>query len=250
MKIGIIGGNGFVGKAMMKLFPEATAFGRDAKQEDIDACDAVFICVPTNLKKNGTLDMSIVEGIVEKCNSPLIIIRSTLQPGFSEYLERKYNKPISVMPEYVGETVNHPLLDEQSRPFLVIGGRRSVREKVIELMMTVYNANISIYQVSNYGAEIIKLAENRAIAWKVMQAQELYDVCQAADVDYYTVRDLVYGADPRFNLWFTAIYPDKRGFESSKCLSKDVPAFVSWAKSVGAKADMTELLVKKSRKYA
>ena len=48
-KLGIIGGNGFVGKAMQKLFPEALVFGRDAKQSEIDSCDAVFICVPSTV---------------------------------------------------------------------------------------------------------------------------------------------------------------------------------------------------------
>jgi UDP-glucose 6-dehydrogenase len=247
-KIGIIG-NGFVGKAMQKLFSDAVVFGRNSDQEEINSCYAVFVCVPTNLKKDGKLDMSIVEDIVSKCDAHLIIIRSTLQPGFSKYLEDKYSKYISVVPEYVGETPSHPLLDEATRPFLVIGGTPPIRRMVIELFQSVYNANIMIRQVENCNAELIKLAENRAIAFKVMQIQELYDVCQSANVDFYTIRDAVYGDDPRFNLWFTFVYPENRGFQSSKCLSKDLPAWVSWAKQVGYKPEITELLIKKSKLY-
>ena len=249
-KIGIIGGKGFVGKAMLKLFPDAISFGRDAKQKDIDSCDAVFVCVPTDLLPSGALDMSIVEDVVSKCKAPLIIIRSTLQPGFSQYLEQKYKKDISVVPEYVGETVNHPLLDEKYRPFLIIGGKLKVREQVIEIFQSVYNANIKIRGVTNYAAEIIKLCENRAIAFKVMQMQELYDVCQATQIDYYTLRDAVYGDDPRFNLWFSFIYKNNRGFHSSKCLKKDVPAFCFWSESFGYKPEITKLLIKKSLEYA
>lgn len=249
-KIGIIGGNGFVGTAMQKLFPDAIPFGRDADYKEVNKCYAVFVCVPTNLRKDGTLDMSIVESVVKKLDVPLIIIRSTLQPGFSQYLENKYQKKISVVPEYVGETVAHPYLDEKTRPFLIIGGEKKVRFQVIEVFHRVYNANISIRQISNYGAEIIKLAENRAIAFRVMEFQELYDVCEAAGVDYYTIRDAVYGDDPRFNMLFSFIYPEDRGFNSSKCLIKDVPAFVAWAKQMGYSADITKLLVKKSNDYA
>lgn len=258
-KIGIIGAAGFVGKAMRKLFPDAVVYDivgdlKDNKKK-INECDAVFVCVPTNLQEDGTLDMSIVEEVVSWCEAPLIIIRSTLQPGFSQYLKEKYNKKISVVPEYVGETANHPLLEEKDRPFLVIGGDLEVRRQVIDIFTTVYNANITIRQVSNYAAEIIKLCENRAIAFKVMQMHELYEICKAANVDYYTIRDVVYGDDPRMNLWFTLIYKDENGkeilgFNSSKCLVKDVPAFCSWAESMGGNPDITKFLVNKSNEYA
>jgi UDPglucose 6-dehydrogenase len=247
-KIGIIG-NGFVGKAMKKLFPDALVFDRGADQKEINACFAVFVCVPTDLRKDGTLDMSIVEDVVAKCEAPLIIIRSTLQPGFSQFLTQKYGKNISVVPEYVGETPAHPLLDEKNRPFLVIGGDLKVRRQVINLFQQVYNSNIQIIQVNNYAAELIKLAENRAIAHKVMEIHELYEACKAAKVDFYTIRDVVYGADPRFNLWFTFVYPDNLGFQSSKCLSKDLPAWVAWAKQMGYEPEITKLLIKKSRQY-
>jgi UDP-glucose 6-dehydrogenase len=239
MQIGIIG-KGFVGQAMLKLFPNATVFGRDANQEEINACDFVFVCVPTDLK-DGKLDTSIVEGVVNKCNGPIIVIRSTLNPGTCDRL----GKDVVMMPEYVGETVAHPLLDESKRPFIIIGGKPELRRKVIELYQTAYNANITIRQVSNLEAEVIKLSENRAIAFKVSQCQELYDVCERAGVDYYTIRDAVYGDDPRFNLWFTFVYPDKRGFGNSKCLHKDIPAWNAWAESTGYEPEITKLLVKK-----
>lgn len=251
--IGIIGANGFVGKAMQKLFPDALKYDINNEVnptiEQMNSCDAVFVCVPTNLQKDGTLDMSIVEDVVKAFDAPIFIIRSTLQPGFSQYLENTYGKKISVVPEYVGETANHPLINEKDRPFLVIGGDRKIREQVIQIFSTVYNSNVLIRQVSNYAAEIIKLCENRAIAFKVMQLHELYKICEAADIDYYTLRDAVYGDDPRFDLWFSFIYPDNLGFQSSKCLSKDVPAFCAWGKSVGFDPEITRLLLAKSKEY-
>ena len=143
------------------------------------------------------------------------------------------------MPEYLGETVNHPLLDETKRQFLIIGGKPENRRKAIELFQTVYNANISIRQVSNLEAEIIKISENRAIAFKVAQCQELYDACEKNGVDYYTIQQAVYGDDPRFTLWFTHIYPGKRGF-NSKCIPKDIYGWSAWA----GKPELTEALLK------
>ena len=46
------------------------------------------------------------------------------------------------------------------------------------------------------------------------------------------MREAVYGDDPRMNLWWTFVYPDKRG-ANSKCIPKDVYAWCAWAESVG-----------------
>jgi len=256
MKLGVIGANGFVGTAMMKLFPNAIPFHRDSTYEDINTCEAVFVCVPTpnvqyvpgQIVGEGKLDISIVEDVVRRCMCPLIIIRSTLNPGTADYLEETYHKNISVVPEYVGETVAHPLLDEKTRPFLVIGGSKLDRRKVIEIYQSVYNANVRIRQVTNYEAEVIKLSENRSIATKVAECQELYDVCEKAGVDYYIIREAVYGDDPRMSLWWSFVYPNKRGF-NSPCIPKDVYAWAAWAESLGYDPKITRAILAKNREW-
>ena len=92
------------------------------------------------------------------------------------------------------------------------------------------------------------MTENRAISFKVGQIQELYDVCEKAGVDFYTIRDGVYGDDPRFNLWWTFVYPNKRGF-SSKCIPKDVYGWCAWAESVGYEPELTKQLLAINDKY-
>lgn len=251
MKVAIIGA-GWVGKSMKQLFPDALVYDPILKdsvtKKEINQCDIAFISVPTPLLE-GKLDTSIVEDCVKWCKCDLLVIRSTVNPGDCQNWETKYNKHIVFQPEYLGETPQHPLLDPKSRPFIIIGGHEDDRRKLINLYTTVYNANVTIRQVGLLEAEVIKLTENRAIAFKVMQIQELYDVCELAGVDFYTIRDAVYSDDPRFNLWFTFIYKDKRGFNSSKCLKKDVPAWNAWAETLGYNSEITKLLVKKSNDY-
>ena len=239
-------GAGWVGTAVKSLFPNSIIQTRDSK--DLPIADVAFVCVPTPLK-DGKLDTSTVEKIVKEAKESLIIIRSTVNPGTSDHLAKKYQKNIVFQPEFLGETPNHPLLDEKQIKFLILGGSPNNRQRAIGLYQQVYNANIKIRQVTNYEAEVIKLSENRAIAFKVMQCQELYDVCEKAGTDYYTIRDAVYGDDPRFNLWWTFIYDGSRGFNSSKCLVKDVPAWCAWAESSGLDPEITKLLVKKSNEY-
>lgn len=282
-KVAIIG-NGWVGKAMKELFPEALVYVRTPylaktpelqatytpEKERINQCDIAFICVPTPNEKEldtsvgwlkngeGKLDTSIVEECIAWCECPLIVIRSTVNPGDCDRWADKYGKNIIMQPEYLGETPQHPLLDTTQTNFLIIGGdytdhrgeKKSTgfSRELIDLYTTVYNANVKIRQVSNLEAEIIKLSENRAIAYKVAQCQELYDVCEKAGVDYYTVRDAVYGDDPRFNLWWTFVYPDKRGF-NSKCIPKDIYAWCAWAESLGYEPKITRAILEKNKEW-
>lgn len=248
-------GAGWVGKSMIELFPESVVYdepqivdeyGEEAVKgwrDIVNRCDVAFVCVPTPNSGKSKLDTSIVESVVDWLKCDLIVIRSTVNPGTVDKLIKKTGKHIVMQPEYLGETTKHPLLDQGERPFVIIGGAPEDRRKLVELYTTIYNANINIRQVSALEAEVIKLSENRAILFKVAQCQELYDACQAAGVDYYTVREAVYGDDPRFNLWFSFIYPDNRG-ANSKCIPKDPYAWAAWASSVGMNPMLTDSVLK------
>jgi UDPglucose 6-dehydrogenase len=237
-------GYGYVGKAMKTLFPDALVHDPRQNMINKEKADVAFVCVPTPLK-DGKLDTSIVEEVVKDSQEDLIIIRSTVMPGTCDKFK---NKNIVFQPEYLGETVNHPMNDQKSRQFIVIGGKPENRRKVIELYQQVYNANINIRQVSNYEAEVIKITSNRAIAFKIAECQELYDACKKAGVDYYTIRDAVYGDDPRMNLWWTFVYPEKRGF-NSKCIPKDIYGWAAWAESCGYMPELTNKVLEVNKKY-
>lgn len=239
-------GNGWVGKSMVEMFPDSVVYDEPqmlqelpaeyhreaiaAGRATVNACDIAFVCVPTPNTGRAALDTSIVEEVAHWCESDLIVIRSTVNPGTADKLKADTGKQIVTQPEYLGETVAHPMLDQGERPFIILGGDKEATRKLIEAYQGVYNANTHIRQVTNLEAEVIKLSENRAIMFKVAQCQELYDACESAGVDYYTIRDAVYGDDPRFNLWFTFVYPEARG-ASSKCIPKDVYAWAAWAES-------------------
>ncbi len=247
-------GLGWVGKAMQQLFPHSLIYSPSYEfsrpKEEINQCDIVFICVPTPPMKNGRLNTFIIDDTIAWLKVPLIVVRSTVNPGFcGEWDDPKNGRRILFQPEYLGETPNHPLLDTKKTPFLIIGGERvEDRKKLIDLYGTVYNANVKIRQVTLLEAEIIKLTENRAIAFKVAQCQELYDACEKAGVDYYTIRDAVYGDDPRFNLWWTFVYPEERGFDS-KCIPKDVYAWCAWTESLGYKPEITRAILERNKKW-
>ena len=266
IKVGIVG-YGIIGKAVWKMFSEKDVSlfvhdpvpTRDSLKKTffcissenskayIDDCQIVFVCVPTPHKKYDGLDMSIVEEVVEKFDPEIFVICSALQPGTADMLMKKYDKKIVVQPEYFGETTNHPLTNLSQQQFLILGGKDEDVNEVIKLYQKVYNANVKIRKVTALEAEVIKLSENRAISYKVAQCQELYDACKAAGVDYETIRQAVYGDDPRFNLWWTWVYEDNRGL-NSKCIPKDVYGWYKWAEEAGITPELTYALLEANDK--
>ncbi len=251
LKVGIVG-YGWVGRAMEQMFPGAvirdTALLASASKAEINACDVTFIAVPTPNLADGSLDTSLVEGIAEWCESKLIVIRSTVNPGTTDKLVESTGKQIVFQPEYLGETPGHPMSDTRTRQFLIFGGKQKARRAAIDVYATVMNANVGIRQLTAYEAEVVKLTANRAAAFKVAQCQELYDACEASGVDYYAIRDAVYGDDPRFDLWWTFVYPEKRGM-NSKCIPKDVYAWCAWAESCGYEPDVTRAMLRRNRDW-
>lgn len=248
-KVAVVGSTGWVGRSMMALFPDAYELTRKKGiRSEVNKRDIAFICVPTPNVGEGKLDTSAVEDCIAWCECHIIVIRSTVNPGDCDRWAKKYHKHIVMQPEYLGETPAHPLLDTKKTNFLILGGSKHATRKLIEFYQTVYNANTTIRQVTALEAEIIKLSENRAIIFKVAQCQELYDVCEEAGVDYYTIRDAVYGDDPRFNLWWTFVFPDNRGF-NSKCVPKDIYAWCAWAESVGYDPKITDAILQKNKEW-
>ena len=250
MRIAIVG-MGWVGKAMRTEFPAATIYDEPlglGTREEVNACDLGFVCVPTPNPGRGRLDTSIVEEVVAWLQTPVIVLRSTVNPGDTDAWTQRYGKQIVFQPEYLGESVAHPLLHLGNRSFLILGGSPRAVRVVIEAYHQVYNASVRIRQTDALTAEIIKLAENRSIAHKVAEVQELFDLCEAAGVDYYSVREAVYQDDPRMSPYWTFVYPDQRGF-NSKCVPKDVYAIAAFARSVQSPLEVTEALLERNERY-
>lgn len=245
-------GAGWVGKSMIQMFPGAYVYDPAlgyGEKKGVNEKEIAFICVPSPVIGKGKLDISIVEEVVSWCECPLIVMRSTVNPGTCDYLINKYKRNIVFQPEYLGESPAHPMLDPKTRHFLIIGGKKENRHQLLELYFrNVYNANVLVRQVTNLEAEVIKLSENRAIAWKIVEIQELIDVCKKAGIDYYNIRDAVYSDDPRFNLWWTADHGEKKGF-NSKCLPKDVYAWSAWAESLGYDPVITRTILNKNKEW-
>ena len=227
-------GYGWVGQYMGKYFTQAHYVETDkiiksvATNEIVKVdkpYDLAIIGVPTPMnKETGRCDTSIVEEVIRNyCGVvDIFLVKSTVEIGTCLELEIKYNTPVCMSPEYVGETLGHPLLKPRRDAFQIIGGNKKAREKVAECFMKVLHADAPIHLVTSKEAEIIKYCENYWIMQRVSYWNDVYQICQTFDASYNAVREGIV-LDPRMNRTHSNIYPNNLGW-AGKCISKDMPA--------------------------
>jgi len=229
-------GFGWVGQYMGKYFTNAHYVESDGKvkkiKDDLPAntdhgYDLAIIGVPTPMNpKSGQCDTSIVEKSVKKYKKivDIFLVKSTVEIGTCKRLEEKYKTPVCMSPEYVGETLGHPLLEPRKDAFQIVGGNKIAREAVARMFMKVLHANAPIHLVSHEEAEIIKYCENYWIMQRVDYWNDVFDICQAFNSSFNAVREGIV-LDPRMERTHSNIYDGNRGW-SGKCLPKDMNALL------------------------
>jgi len=251
MKIAIVG-YGFVGKAIKKLFADATVYDPafpeiSQKKAEINAADVAFICVPTPMLPDGACDTSIVEEVFAWLKTPLIIIRSTVVPGTTEKLIKKYpDKKIVFQPEFIGETAAHPFTAEGQGEFSIFGGSAENCSQALEVYKKAYNSSVRAMFMPPLEAELVKYYCNTTIAAKVTLANEFYNICQAFGANYDLVRE-GFLMDPRMSRYWTFVYPKARGF-GGKCIPKDINAIAKSAEQAGYNPEFIKTIIANNKR--
>ena len=238
----LIVGYGVVGKHIGKYFTEADWIDElgvfrkvkgDVETKPLSSYKIGFISVPTPMLPSGQCDTSILEDAIKKYASRVNYwcSKSTVEVGTTDRLAKKYGLKMCMSPEYLGETLGHPLVEAIRDPFVILGGEPETTRAFADAWTTVTNSYAQIYQVSAKTAELCKLMENSFIATKVMFCNEFYGLAQEVGVDYNVLRE-VFLLDPRVGRSHTYVFENNRGF-SGKCLPKDINNLVWFYKNKG-----------------
>ena len=252
MKIGIIG-QGFVGSAIregLKNFYKILTYDIDSSKcththkEVCIQSDIIFICVPTPMRLSGECDTRILEGVVAKIdqecrgdvnrNRPTLVLKSTIPPGTT----KKIDKIATVLnvcfsPEFLTEANSFNDFKNQTR--IIIGYEGSVKKaaaKKVKHMFLKPFPDIPIV-ITDWGtAEMVKYFTNCFLATKVTFANQMYDICEAANIDYDKVCEYVLH-DKRIGSTHLAVPgPDgDRGF-GGHCFPKDLAAMIYFARAI------------------
>lgn len=230
-------GYGWVGQYCGKYFKQAwcvrsNGIIRKQWQEEHDRFiisphhyDLAIISVPTPMDpETGRCDTSIVEESVQKYKDVVdyFLIKSTVEIGTTDRLQEKYGVKIAMSPEYVGETLGHPLLEPRRDAFQIIGGEDETASAIAGFWRTVLSANAPIMLCTAREAEIIKYCENYWIMQRVDYWNDVYEICKTLGGSFDRVREGIV-LDPRMGRTHSNVYPENRGW-SGKCLPKDMNA--------------------------
>ena len=256
----IVGGNGVVGVAMKKMFPEALCYdviGNSCTKEEANTCELAIVCVPTPMKiiegeEFSQCDTSIVESCVAWIETDYILIKSTVEPQTTDNLIKKYNKKIGFSPEYIGMSSyqitpwkfmdkNDPRLHD----FLIIGAEPATAERITEIFVNKLGFEKKYHIVSAVEAELIKYLENTHGAMEVSFYNQYYELCKALGASWIKVRE-GHILDNRVNPAYTAVFVDNRGF-FGRCFGKDSNAIVHKAEKLNVDLSILKSAIRKNR---
>ena len=261
MIIGIIG-QGFVGSAIregLKPFYEVKTFDLDesksnSTQEEVcKSSDIIFVCLPTPMKKSGECDTRILESAIndleEKCKElqvdPILVVKSTVPPGTTARINEKCKLDVCFSPEFLTEANSFEDFKNQSR--IIIGGPRPATGKIKQMFRKAF-PEIPIIKTGSNTAETVKYFTNCFLATKVIFANEMYDICNTANVDFDKVTEYALH-DTRIGKSHLMVPgPDgDRGF-GGHCFPKDLKAMIYFAEKNNTDPEMMKSVMSKNDK--
>ena len=205
--IGIIG-QGFVGTALregLKKTFEVETYDKFKTEDSTctsleELCEKTFIlflCLPTPMRKDGSCDLSIVEGVISEIDlistgDHIVVVKSTVPPGTTRKLNDMYtNLKIVFSPEFLTEANSIEDFKNQNR--IIVGGPRPA-STIIKNMFRIAFPKIPIVKTGSNTAEMVKYFTNCILATKVSFANEIKQICDQADVDYDKVVEYELGS--------------------------------------------------------
>jgi UDPglucose 6-dehydrogenase len=253
--IGIVG-QGFVGSAVKEgmknhfkietfdILPDKST--TNSLEELYNKTDLIFVCLPTPMKKSGECDTKIVDSVFSQLNQmgngKIVVLKSTVPPGTCKLFQEKYpNINLIFNPEFLTEA--NAIMDFINQDRIVLGGNNGLTETA-DMFRRAFPF-IPIVQTSSDVAEMVKYVANCFLSVKVVFANQLFDVCSSAGINY----DEIVGIsklDKRLGLshWKVPGPDGDRGY-GGHCFPKDMSAFLKFGENNGVNLS----LIKESIDY-
>lgn len=236
-KIAIIG-YGFVGKAVEFGFRNKTndvmIVDPYKGHHNIDEMiffnpDFVFVCVPTPMNDDGSINKSIINSVVNQLNTidATVIVKSTITPDVVK--EICCNNNFVYNPEFLTE--RNAFEDFLTPDFHILGGQGCHAEKVRDLYT--YNSNCNpapFHYMTPVEASLVKYGINSFLAMKVVWFNQWKELTESLDARYNIVSKSI-GEDDRIGHSHTKVpgLDGKKGFGGS-CFPKDTAAIAAFSK--------------------
>lgn len=254
-KIGIIG-LGFVGGAINDsiddLFIEKVLVdsykGFMGTYDELRDTDGVFVCVPSPMRDDGTCDTSFLEDVISNLKSinyqGVIISKCTIPPNTYEELATDHPNLVHA-PEFL--TAAKASFDYVNGKFAFIGGTVPAYMREAERIIRLTQPQLTdVHYCSIGAASLAKYTINSFLATKVAFMNEIYEIAQAAGLEYNTIAQMVM-SDPRIgNSHMKVPGPDGNFGFGGACFPKDTSALLKYAESIGQTPMVLDAAVRKN----
>ena len=238
--IGIIG-QGFVGNAVYQKFKnyyDVLTYDLDESKsnsnvnEIIYKCTNIFVCLPTPMNKDGSCNISIVEGVLDTIDLTTdnletkrnIIIKSTIPPGTTSKWNRKFESlNIVFNPEFLTEA--NAVSDYENQDRIILGGVRPATTELKTIFSKVF-PKAHIIKTDSTHAEMVKYLTNTFLSTKVSFANEMYSLCNKLNVDYDKVIEYATLDDRLGKSHWNVPGPDGDFGFGGHCFPKDLSAIL------------------------
>lgn len=241
MRIAIIG-LGFVGDAMIHSFikRKVNVYGYDkykdggigTYEKTLDS-DILFLALPTCYSyQDKSYDKTAIEEVLNNLNRDnydgIIALKSTVEPGTTELLSKKYDKLNLVHNgEFLTARTRYKDFDNQGH--IVLGKAESCDQTKFQLLYDFYHKFYPVAEISvckSGEAESMKIYCNNYYAVKVQFFNELYLLCQKDNINFDRVRDLMI-KNKFINIDHTSVPgPDGQLSYGGLCFPKDTNALL------------------------
>lgn len=239
-KIAIIG-LGYVGGALNCYFQargtQAALFDPPKGHHDTSVltdAEVVFVAVPTPFYLDGSgFDDSYIRAALTTIpgEGKVVVIKSTLKPGTTEKLQADFpHHRLLCNPEFLTE--DRAEQDMQFPNRQLVGYTAQSKNDADHIMALLPRAPFERILPAT-AAEMVKCATNAFYGLKVAYANQLYDLCQKAGVDYEEIKPCIQ-AEPWMggSMHWEVIHRGYRGY-GGKCLPKDTRMFLQTAEELG-----------------
>ena len=239
-KIGIIG-KGVLGTAIFDFFNEKNSevivydkYKKIGLFTDVLNCDILFLCLPTlfneDTKTYDTNEINIICKLLSEHNfNNIIILKSTVVPGTTCNLNKKYNLDIIHNPEFLSEVTASE--DFKNQNHIVLGSSENQKLEKCVNFYKYYFKDAEISLMCSTESELMKIAVNNFYSSKLIFFNELYLLCQNLDISYEKVKDSMIK-----NNWINPMHTNvpgknnKLGF-GGMCFPKDTKAYLNFLKN-------------------
>lgn len=216
-------------------------------KETILTSNISYFTLPTptiNERFDGSIVFSVfsraIKFLPQKQGYHLFIIKSTVLPGFTENLIKKYKKigrkflgkdyGICANPEFLRSETPEEDFEGEECP-IIIGESDPRAGKILENLYRDLakktKKNYQILRTNPTMAEMIKYASNSLLATKISFFNQLKEVCRRLKIDPYLV--VKFTLDKKAEYWYRRDFL-KLGFQD-ECLPKDLSAFITFCKN-------------------